>query len=56
MHAGLPSRVYLGFLAELIPLRVLLPCGIVHAHLTSCWSGAVKASLCRKDDWGGFPP
>ncbi|TKS58618.1 MAG: hypothetical protein EWM73_03458 [Nitrospira sp.] len=47
-----PSRVS----AELIPLRILIRCGIVCADLTYCWSGAVGASWCRKDGRGGFPP
>jgi hypothetical protein len=42
--------------AELIPLRLLLPCGIVCADLASCWSGAVGASLVLEECIEGFPP
>ena len=46
-----PSRV----LAELVPLRILLPCGIVRADSASCYSGAVGASLVQEGRTGGLP-
>jgi hypothetical protein len=40
--------------AELIPLRILLPCGIVRADLASCYSGGVGAGLVQEGRTGGL--
>jgi hypothetical protein len=41
--------------AELIPLRILLPCGIVPADLASWWRGVVRVRLRPDGRTGRLP-
>jgi hypothetical protein len=54
IHAGNPLASIQGF-GRIDSPRTLLPCGIVRAHLASCWNGAVGASLVQQGRSGGLP-
>ena len=42
--------------AEWIPLRILLPCGIVRADLAILLERCGRSTLVQKGRTGGFPP